>query len=101
MTDLDGQEREARGPAGDFVIADSEAQERGAIRMFNARGSVRIAFESLELGWTYDDVERYLLASPSYQAMLEKIGGDQHGLLQGLIMGFALVAVEQDRGSGG
>lgn len=85
----------------DFKIDDSEAQRRAGERLLDARGSVRDAFASLDLDWTYDDVEAYLKGSPSYQAMLLKLGGDQHGLLQGLIMGFAIVCVEQDRESAG
>lgn len=82
----------------DFRIDDSDAQQRAGERLVAARGSIRQAFASLDLGWTYDDVETYLKGSPSYQAMLVKLGGDQHGLLQGLIMGFAIVCVERERG---
>jgi hypothetical protein len=79
------------------LIADSQAQVLGADRLLAAQGSIRGAFDGLGLGWTYDDVEGYLLGAPVYQAMLQKLGGDQHGFLQGLIMGFAIVAVEQAR----
>jgi hypothetical protein len=75
----------------------SEAHRRAGDRLLAAQGSVREAFAGLGLGWTYDDVEAYLLGSPSYEAMLKKLGGDQHGRLQGLIIGFAIVAVEQAR----
>lgn len=78
-------------------IDESEAQRRGGDRLRAAQGSVREAFAGLGLGWTYDDVGAYLLGSPSYEAMLKKLGGDQHGLLQGLVMGFAIVAIEQAR----
>ena len=78
-------------------IADSAANERAGYRLLAARGSVRAAFASLDLGWDYDDVESYLLGAPPYQAMLHRLGGDQHGFLLGLIQGFALVAVERDR----
>jgi hypothetical protein len=74
-------------------IAASGAQTRGQDRLIAARGSIRAAFDGLDLGWTYDDVWTYLEGSPAFQALPE----DRRPICAGLVMGFAIVAIEQDR----
>lgn len=69
------------------VIADSQANLKAAIKMRNAQGSIRAVFESLDLGWSYEDVEDYLFGL---------LGDDKHGFFQG-VMGFACVVAERIR----
>ena len=69
---------------------DSVAHQRASERLLRNGGSIRNAFAGLGLGWTYEDVWEYLEGSPAFQAF-----GDQRGLAAGLVMGFALTAVER------
>lgn len=80
---------------GDTVIADSAASRRAQVRLLEAQGSIRVAFESLGLGWTYDDVDRYLQASAVYQSLLDRVGAENAGALQGTAMAMAMVVAER------
>ena len=73
------------------LIVSSAAQDAGEQRLLAARGSIRDAFDGLNLGWTYEDVWDYLEGSPTFQTM-----GDDRGKAAGLVMGFAIVAVERE-----
>jgi hypothetical protein len=78
---------------GEHRIADSEAQAVAANSMIVERGSIRAVFDNLGLGWTYDDVWDYLIAAPSFQTLPER----HRGIVAGMVMGFATVAVERER----
>lgn len=79
------------------TILDSAAHARGERLLREARGSIRNAFAALDLGWTYDDVWDYLEGSPAFQTLPE----DRRAICAGMVMGFALVAVERARVLGG
>lgn len=72
----------------------TKAQREAAERLLEARGSIRAAFESLDLGFDYDDALAYLRGSPSWQAITTDTS---EGLMFGAILGFAITAVEADR----
>lgn len=77
--------------SGKALIVSSAPQDAGEQRLLAAKGSIREAFDGLDLGWTYEDVWDYLEGSPTFQTM-----GDERGKVAGLVMGFAIVAVERE-----
>jgi hypothetical protein len=83
-------------------IARSVAAEKAAERLLAARVSIREAFEGLELGWTLEDVQLYLEGTPELTGqrlpLWERLPEHLRGQVVGVVMGFAIVAVEQDRG---
>jgi hypothetical protein len=86
-------EEEAAQGRGEFRVADSVAQERGAERLKHERGSIRAAFDGLGLGWDYEDVWDYCNGTVSFR-MLPR---GQRGIVAGMLMGFAVVVVERVR----
>ena len=82
-----------KGPAGgvEEIVPGHGA---AADRLVEARGSIRAAFESLDLGFGYDEALEYLRGAPSWQAITSK---RSEGLTFGALLGFAITAVEADR----
>ncbi len=74
-------------------LADSHANERAGNRLLAARGSIYAAFDNLACGIDHEQALEFLRGSPHFQALDER---DQ-GLLAGVVMGFAIVAVESER----
>lgn len=73
-------------------IIDSRAQDRGAERL-RREGGIRKAFDSLGLGWDFDDLADYLtIANPHFPEEL-------HGRLAGAVAAFAIVVAEKERES--
>lgn len=73
-------------------LADSTANQKAGDRVQTARGSIYAAFDSLDCGITHDEAIEYLHGSPHFAAL-----GDRQGVALGMILGFAMVAVEADR----
>lgn len=74
-------------------IAHSAAQEAAQQRLLTANGSIRAAFESLGLDWSYEDVVQYL--DVAYATL--SLDADQFGRYAGHCMALAIVCVERDR----
>lgn len=72
-------------------IAESRASARAAERLLNAGEAIREAWDSLRLGWSYDDLIEWVLGSA--QGFPE----DQQGRLAGLVTSAIMVGVERDR----
>jgi hypothetical protein len=76
-----------------MALADGEANARAADRLVATDGAVFPAFDSLGCGITHVDALEFLSGAPSFQALPE----DRRWLVAGMILGFAMVAVESDR----
>jgi hypothetical protein len=74
-------------------LADSRANEIAGNRVLAARGSIYLAFDNLGCGIDHDQALEFLAGSPHFQALDER----QRGLVAGIVMGFAIVAVESER----
>lgn len=88
---------DARTPdaASGFPLGHDEA----AVRLHNARGSIRSAFDSLETGITFEELTRYI-ESDFHTKALAGIADDPerfHARLCGLVAAAALTIVEADR----
>lgn len=83
----------ASGSSPPDPVADSAAHERAARLLLQARGSIYAAFDALGCGFDHEAALAYLEGSPGFQALPE----DQRGKVTGLVMGFALTAVESVR----
>jgi hypothetical protein len=75
------------------VIVDSVAAEFAARRLLHAQGSIGEAFESLDLGWTLEDVHEYMKGSPTFLAIPE----DLQAQVVGMTMAFGIVVAERSR----
>lgn len=73
------------------VIENSRAAYRSSERMLTAKGKLRAAWASLDLGWSFSDVMDYLVPGAA------KISEPEKGKIVGLATSFAMIAVEQDR----
>lgn len=74
-------------------LIESSAHKVASDRLLAARGSIFQAFDNLGCGIDHDEALEYLRGSPSFQVL-----DDRHrGLVAGLVLGFALVAVQSDR----
>ena len=74
-------------------VEESVAHRRAANRLRGARGSVYDAFDRLGCGINHEEALDYLHGSPGFQSLPE----DQRAKVAGLVMGFALTAVESER----
>lgn len=74
-------------------LVDSEAHARAASRMLANRGHVFDAFDGMLCGFDHEDALEYLAGSPSFQALQD----DRKGLVVGIVLGFAMTAIESDR----
>jgi hypothetical protein len=74
-------------------IKGSRAHVRTSERMVAAELSIRKAWDSLDIGWTFDDLIVYLDGAEGYESIPEDVRGKALGLAAGL----AMAAVEQDR----
>lgn len=74
-------------------IVDSEAHKRAQRRLIDADFSSFRAFTDLECGIHHQDVAEYVAATPTYQAL----PSDLRGRVVGLVLAFAMTAVESDR----
>lgn len=74
-------------------IVSSRAAVRAAERIAAARGSIRAAWESLGLGWSFDDLMAYFDSSEAAQAVPKEL----HGKMLGVSAAVAILAVEQTR----
>lgn len=74
-------------------LADSTANKRAADRLLAARGSVYSAFDNLGCGIRHEQVWEFLNGAPHFQALDER----HKGIVAGIVMGFAIVAVESER----
>lgn len=75
-------------------IGDSRAAVRAGERLLSVGGSIRKAWESLGLGWTFDDLMDYV------DRPLEQVPEEARGSMLGLVASSVIVAVEHDRDRG-
>lgn len=73
-------------------IVETLAHERASDRLLAARGSVFAAFDELDLGFVAEDALNYMAFA------LSSFPEELRARAAGLAMGFALTAVEADRG---
>lgn len=73
------------------TIENSRAAVRAGEKLVAVGGSLRKAWNTLDLGWTFDDLIAYLHRS------LGAIPEQHRGKVLGLVAGTVIVAVEQDR----
>lgn len=82
-------------------IAQTPAADKAAQRMLNAGVSIRAAFESLNLDWTFEDVQAWLERTPAHTGqrlpIWDEIPSDLHGQLIGMFMAWGIILVERDR----
>jgi hypothetical protein len=72
-------------------VADSRAAKRAGERLLTARGSIRGLWNSLSLGWSFDDLTEYL------EAGFATIPEEMRGRVLGIVASTCAVVVEQDR----
>lgn len=75
------------------VIRASLASDRAGDRLALTNGRIRPAFDGLGLGWTYDDAYSFALGAETFA----KLTPELRGKVLGLMMAFAILAVEQER----
>lgn len=74
-------------------IADSRANGRAAGRLLQAQGSIYEAFDHLGCGFDHDQVIEFLNGTLAFQTLPD----DARWKVAGMVMGFAMVAVESER----
>lgn len=74
-------------------LVDSRAHMAAAIRLRAAGGSIYDAFDNLACGIDHEQAVDYLSGSPAFESLPEDI----RGKVAGMVLGFALTAVESDR----
>lgn len=75
-------------------ITQSQAADRAAVRLQKAEGSMRVAFDRLELGWTLEDVCTWAEGGQLWHLLPD----EARGRVVGAMMAFAMVCVERERG---
>lgn len=74
------------------------AHDRAVDRLLEHRGSIRAAFDSLDLGIEFEDVIAYLERDFHVKAVVDAPDLDSaHGRMVGMAAGFAIAAVEAER----
>lgn len=74
-------------------ISGSRAAVRAGERLIAARGSIRAAWDSLGLGWSFDDLSAYLRGADGYDDIPDELRGKMLGIAAGVV----ILAVEHDR----
>lgn len=77
-------------------IADSRAAVRAGERLLTVGGKLRAAWNTLGLGWSFDDLMEYL--KPGLDTM--SIPREDHGKVLGMVSTAVILAIEQDRDKG-
>jgi hypothetical protein len=75
------------------AITDSEAHLRAGDRLLSANGSIYAAFDSLNCGFNHEQALAFMLETPVWQTIPVAL----QGITAGMILGFAMVAIESDR----
>lgn len=75
-------------------FANSDAVLRAGERLIETGGKIFDAFDSLDCGVSASDAQRWLLDSPT----LRDLPASAANRMVGVVLGFAIAAVESDRG---
>lgn len=75
------------------MTAMPPGSEAAADRLARADGSIYAAFDELGCGFDHEWALSYIAGSPSFNALPE----DERGKVVGLVLGFAITAVEAER----
>jgi hypothetical protein len=63
------------------------------VRLKAAAGSIYAAFDTLACGFDHSEAVEYLEGAPSFMSLPDEV----RGKVAGIVLGFALTAVESDR----
>lgn len=89
----DGREAPPVEGSQSQALVDSRAHMVAALRLTAARGSIYEAFDNMACGIDHEQAVDYLSGSPAFESLPEGI----RGKVAGMVLGFALTAVESDR----